>query len=66
MHPLFVGFSSLDIHRRPVFPQPFLPCWVVGQDLVHLIPKGLGMVEVVPMAEFVDDDVVDQMSRRFV
>src|SRR5260370_31556887 len=49
----------LDIHRRAVLPQPFLALSVVRHDLVNLVPESFRVIEVVEVAQLVDNDVVD-------
>ena len=51
------GLSALNIHPRPVLPQPFLALAILGQHLVDFVPKRIGMVEMVKVTEFMDDDV---------
>ncbi|MEX2264349.1 MAG: hypothetical protein WD696_20510, partial [Bryobacteraceae bacterium] len=49
----------LYIHRGPVLPKPLSSFEVVWDYLVHFIPEGIRVVEVVEMAKLMNHDVVD-------
>ena len=49
-----------NVHRRPVFFQPLLPFSIGGHELIDLVPEGLRVVELVEMAKFVDDEIIQK------
>lgn len=53
----------LHIQPSPIHPQPFLSFAIIGNNLIHLIPKSIGMVQVMEMAELVHHNVVDDCLR---
>ena len=55
--------SLLQIHPRPVVPQPILALLEVRHHLVHLVPEGFGVVRVNQVGKLVDYNVVDDGQR---
>lgn len=51
--------NVLHIQPRPVHPQPLLALRILRDDFIDLVPECIGVVEMMKMAEFVDNDVVD-------
>ena len=53
-----------NIQSGSIFAKPLLVFRVGWQHLVHFVPEGVGMVGVMEVAKFVNDDVVDNRLWR--